>query len=71
MKYDAVIEHYKKPAAVAAVLDISVSAVCQWEEKGIVPFHSAHRLHTESNGAVPLVPEHYGPGGKILVPVAA
>lgn len=71
MKYESVIEHYEKPAAVADALGLSVSAVCQWKEKGVVPFHSAHRLHEMTRGAIPLEPEHYGPGGRILVSTAA
>lgn len=66
MRYAAAIEHFGPPADIARRLGISVQAVTQWESKGIVPYHSASRLHDLSAGALALEPEHYGPGGRIL-----
>jgi hypothetical protein len=64
MKTDLVLSRYKTPTAVALALGISLQAVCKWGV--IVPHYSATELHRLSDRQIPLEPEHYGPGGRIL-----
>ena len=65
MKTSDALSHYKTPTAISTALDISIQAVCKWGD--IVPYWSATQLHELSEGKIPLSPEHYGPGGRIVV----
>ena len=69
MKTDNVLQRYENATAVATALGISLQAVCKWGD--IVPHYSATELHRLSDGQIPLEPEHYGPGGRIVADKSA
>ena len=58
------LQHYGTARAMADAIGITASAVSQWGD--VVPYHSATRLHEQSQGAIPLEPDHYGSGGRVV-----
>lgn len=60
------LQYYGTAKTMADAIGITASAVSQWGD--VVPYYSATRLHESSDGAIPMEPGHYGPGGRIVVP---
>jgi hypothetical protein len=60
---------YKTKTAIAEVLDISLSAVCQWEE--YVPPLSAMRLAKHSKGKLKFDSDFYESWNKASQPIAS
>lgn len=61
MKYETAIRHWKTPRALADTLGISVQAVQQWKDRGLVPLMSANRLQQLSKGKCKVEFDAYPP----------